>query len=124
MGDRSLRLPVPRGEDSVSNVVIVFPLKIVIWLAVIKLYTNIERWSFSLGLGVAAIFTVFDCGGFCGTWAQAVLFAGYWCVASVTLWGFVRWESLLSRIVVMSIGSFLLIMGPFLIPYPLRAGQN
>ena len=99
---------------------IVLPLKIVIWLAVVKLYSNLERWSIWFGLGVAGVFVFFDSGGFRWDLMQGVLFGAYWCVASATLWGFVRWESVPARIVIMGVGSFLLILGPFLIPFPLR----
>jgi hypothetical protein len=99
---------------------IVLPLKIVVWIAVVWVFTLTDRWSVWLGLAAAVIFTFFDGSGFEWTLLTLEMFTGYWLVASVTLAAFGRFENLLARVLIMGAGSFLLILGPLLIPMRMR----
>ena len=98
---------------------ILLSAKIVVWLTVVKLHTVVDRWSVWLGLFVAGLFVFFD--SLSQQWDLLLLgmFAGYWCVASATLAAFGRCESVLGRLLIMGAGSFVLILGPWLVPVPL-----
>src|SRR5439155_474521 len=109
-----------RGQSNVVEMpLIVLSIKIVVWIAVVKLSTSLDRWSFWLGLAVAVLFTVFESVGSRWGLLQAMMFGADWCIAAFTLWAFGRSESMLARFLIMATGSFLLILGPFLIPVPL-----
>lgn len=99
---------------------ILLSIKIVIWLSVVKLYATADRWPVWLGLTVAVVFTFIDQLGYEWNWMLAAIFSANWSFASATLWAFGRFESVLARITIIGLGSFALILGPFLIPYPLR----
>ena len=79
---------------------IVLSVKIVVWLAVLFAFFDsfVYRWNL----------------------IQALIFLAYWCTALVTMWAFGRCESVLARQAIMGLGSFVMILGPFLMPYPVR----